>query len=108
MIQLVILVSCVVSLILFLLFIAVFWIYYINLRVSTGVIIFKIDTLNHRVIRINEKSPLFPILFDARKLKFEPFNYISFSEFLNFFEVENQKDLKINFEKNAVNRVSLK
>lgn len=108
MIQLVILISCVVSLILFLLFIAVFWIYYINLRVSTGVIIFKIDTLNHRVIRINEKSPLFPILFDARKLKFEPFNYISFSEFLNFFEVENQKDLKIYFEQNAVHRVSLK
>ncbi|TNK91506.1 hypothetical protein C4M98_06750, partial [Mycoplasmopsis pullorum] len=53
-------------------------------------------------------SPLFPILFDARKLKFEPFNYISFSEFLNFFEVENQKDLKIYFEQNAVHRVSLK
>ncbi|WP_025755472.1 MHO_4530 family protein [Mycoplasmopsis cricetuli] len=67
-------------------FVVLFLIVLFYFRSFSGVIFFKIDNINKRVIRISDKYYLLSTIFDAKKTKFQTFNYIPMGNFWTFFD----------------------
>lgn len=59
-------------------------------KMERGVILFKIDYLNKRVLRLNKKSKFFNTVFDSKKLNFTTSNYLSLN---TFYDLINKEDL---------------
>lgn len=59
---------------------------YVNGRSNSGLILFKIDSINKRVLRFTETEKLLPTPLDYKKGKFEIYNYLPLSDFLEFFD----------------------
>ncbi|MEE3928460.1 hypothetical protein V2E24_02635 [Mycoplasmopsis ciconiae] len=91
--------SLVVFLMVIFLALTIFLVYLLGARTSRGLIIFKVDTINKRVLRLTKKDDYFSTLFDNKKSKFETFNYIELNDFLNFFDKKLSKELKDYFLK---------
>lgn len=63
---------------------------YLTKKMERGVILFKIDYLNKRVLRLNKKSKFFNTVFDSKKLNFTTSNYLSLN---TFYDLINKEDL---------------
>ncbi|SYV97371.1 Uncharacterised protein, partial [Mycoplasmopsis edwardii] len=59
---------------------------YIYYRSSSGIIIFKVDKINNRVLRISNTYHFMSTIFDSKKSGFKEFNYISLDDFLEHFD----------------------
>lgn len=115
---LIILLSIFAFLIMVSIFVATLFFFY--LRSSSGIILFKIDNINKRVLRLSAKYHFFSIIFDSKKTKFNQYSYIELSEFYKFFDkktrgiiseyIDNpkdQKELAIEFNNNFYNNKNL-
>ncbi|WP_036452954.1 MHO_4530 family protein [Mycoplasma buteonis] len=67
---------------------------YYNAKASSGIILFKIDNNNKRVLRLNHKYRFLSTIFDAKKAKFDAFSFIPLQDFLEFLILEDQEKLK--------------
>ncbi|MBN4083562.1 hypothetical protein JXZ92_01845 [Mycoplasma sp. CSL10137] len=81
----------------------VFKFIYFYKRTSSGVVIFKIDNINKRVIRNNKKYNFLSTYLDSNSFNFNKYNYISINEFLNFFNKDSSNKIKEIINKNLQN-----
>ncbi|MCU4706844.1 MHO_4530 family protein [Mycoplasma sp. CSL7503-lung] len=79
---------------------------YFYKRTSSGVVIFKIDNINKRVIRNNKKCNFLSTYLDSNSFHFSKYNYISINEFLNFFNKDSSNKIKEIINKNLQNQES--
>ncbi|WP_419198131.1 MHO_4530 family protein [Mycoplasmopsis felis] len=70
-----------------------FLIHLLYFRSSNGIILFKIDPLNKRVIRQSAKYFFLSTIFDSKKSEFKKYNYISLNYFKNFFHYDSAKKI---------------
>ncbi|SJZ43376.1 MHO_4530 family protein [Mycoplasmopsis verecunda] len=68
--------------------------YYFYARSSSGIILFRLDPANKRVLRLSEKNYVFSTVFDAKKLKFKEFTFIPQDSFLNIIDPESSAYIK--------------
>ncbi|QKT05324.1 MHO_4530 family protein [Mycoplasma sp. OR1901] len=78
--------------------------FYFYKRDSFGVIIFKIDNINKRVIRNNKKYSFLSTYLDSSVFNFNKYNYISINDFLNFFDQDSTNQIKDIINKNQQNQ----
>lgn len=78
----------VIALVAFLLIVIYFF------RSFSGVILFRIDYSNNRVLRLSNKQYFLSTIFDSKISKFNVYHFVPWNNFLNFFEVDIQKKLK--------------
>ncbi|QZE12371.1 hypothetical protein K4L35_00035 [Mycoplasma sp. Ms02] len=88
------------------------FIHFISSRSTMGIINFKIDTNNKRVIRESERfkyrTSRATSLFDSKKLEFKEFNYIDIKDFFGIFESKSKNELTNYFKKQYTFRINLK
>ncbi|WLP85852.1 MHO_4530 family protein [Mycoplasma seminis] len=72
-------------------FLFILLLYFFYARNSSGIILFKIDSNNNRVIRQSSKNYAFATIFDAQKFKFQQYNYIPLDTFLSILDEESSK-----------------
>ncbi|UUM24505.1 hypothetical protein [Mycoplasma sp. 3686d] len=63
-------------------------------RSFSGVILFRIDNINKRVLRFSEKYLFISTIFDAKKSEFTTFKYISIQTFLDFLNKKAANELQ--------------
>ncbi|MBW0594585.1 hypothetical protein HUN03_00173 [Mycoplasmopsis anatis] len=78
---------------------------YVNGRSNSGLILFKIDSINKRVLRFTETEKLLPTPLDYKKGKFEIYNYLPLSDFLEFFDSQTISLIKDVLDNNLKRRV---
>ncbi|QCZ36616.1 MHO_4530 family protein [Mycoplasma nasistruthionis] len=91
--QLYISIAVIVAILIFLVILSLTYLYF-YFRVFSGIILFKIDNLNKRVLRISKRNYLLSTIFDMKAVNFNKFNYVPLSEFLEFFALEDRKFLE--------------
>lgn len=64
------------------------------LRSFSGVILFRIDNINKRVLRLSDKYLFMSTIFDSKKNKFNTYKYITIESFLNFLNEKTSKKLQ--------------
>ncbi|VEU70423.1 MHO_4530 family protein [Mycoplasmopsis glycophila] len=68
--------------------------FFFDFRDSSGIILFKIDYNNKRVIRLNEKYHFLSTIFDSKKSKFDIYSFISLQDFLNFIAPNDRNKIE--------------
>ncbi|UWV82785.1 MHO_4530 family protein [Mycoplasmopsis cynos] len=71
---------------------------YIYYRSSSGIIIFKVDKINNRVLRITNSYSFVSTIFDSKKSNFKEFNYLSLNDFLEYFDEKSIEKFNRVFE----------
>lgn len=79
--------------------------HYVNGRSNSGLILFKIDSINKRVLRFSESEKLLPTPLDYKKGKFEIYNYLPLNNFLEFFDSQTVSLIKDVLDNNLQRRV---
>ncbi|RIV16405.1 MHO_4530 family protein [Mycoplasmopsis gallopavonis] len=82
--------------------------FYFNFRSSSGIILFKIDNNNKRVLRLNPKYRFLSTLFDAKKSKFDEFSYIPLDDFLEFIDSDDREILSEYFNSYQTKHLEIK
>ncbi|WP_027120972.1 MHO_4530 family protein [Mycoplasma leonicaptivi] len=73
------------------LFLFTFFISYFYYRSSSGIIFFRIDNNNYRVLRLSEKYNLLSTPFDAKQTKFKKYSFLEINSFLEYFDEKSKK-----------------
>ncbi|MGZ9797138.1 MHO_4530 family protein [Mycoplasma sp. 4013] len=81
-------------------------IFYLYRRSASGVILFKIDYNNKRVIRLNPRFYFLSTIFDSKKSDFKMYKYIPLKKFLEYFDSESISEIEVILE-NQNNNFSL-
>ncbi|TDV23269.1 hypothetical protein BCF59_0615 [Mycoplasmopsis mustelae] len=76
-------------------------------RSSSGIILFKVDYINKRVIRLNSKFAYLSTIFDAKHTDFEMYNYMSVNDFLDYFNQQTKDKILAILDNSEVNEYKL-
>ncbi|EIE41889.1 hypothetical protein MCANUFG4_02401 [Mycoplasmopsis canis UFG4] len=71
---------------------------YLYYRSSSGIINFKVDKNNNRVIRISNKYHFLSTIFDSQNSNFKEFNFLSLNDFLDYFKEDSRDKISKYFE----------
>ncbi|MEA4162584.1 MHO_4530 family protein [Mycoplasma sp. 4404] len=95
-----IIVISIISLILLFVLLMGFWliIYLYYIRSTAGIILFEIDSVNKKVLRFSKRNQALSTLFDAKKLGFRTFNFITLQTFFSFLDEGSRKKLNEFFD----------
>ncbi|QNM93751.1 hypothetical protein H9M94_00540 [Mycoplasma sp. Pen4] len=86
----------------------IFAFYYFYYRSSSGIITFKIDNNNARVMRDNDRNRFLSTIFDTKKVNFDKYHFIPLDTFLNIIQPKQRKLLENHLSENLERKYSMK